>query len=399
MGQMRFVIPRPDRVAAGAAEQAYLAGPEGIPWECRTTLLEGALIVERDTRESGYLYFPWIVAGRGLVHALLGQPDGAAQGLSTCRSSWPAERSTACAIRPGPGKPPAWSIPAGLRRSCSTPRPPPSPAPRPARTIRPTRTDHADEAIRLGLEAGDLLVREYSQQVLAIRRDQQATLGTLLGSPAARAAGRRGRGQVPGRVQYGAGRHPLAGPGAAAGQHQWDATDRLVRMVPGKEPAASAWARSLQIDKHALPDWLFLDDGYDEVQASVLASRRSGRQALSRQGAALARRRPHESGRGIRILRGAAAAAGGRGRRSRPRRRSAHAAGRQLRSAVGRIHCQQGPGADAAALCRYARPRRARPGRRRPGNQLRLLARRHVAARSRWRSAGRSIAGRSSACR
>ena len=35
MGQMRFVIPRPERLVAGAAEQAYLAGAEGIPWECR----------------------------------------------------------------------------------------------------------------------------------------------------------------------------------------------------------------------------------------------------------------------------------------------------------------------------------------------------------------------------
>ena len=72
MGQMRFVIPRPDLVAAGATEQAYLAGPEGIPWECRTILQEGSMIVERDTRESGYLYFPWNVPGRGVVMLVSG---------------------------------------------------------------------------------------------------------------------------------------------------------------------------------------------------------------------------------------------------------------------------------------------------------------------------------------
>src|SRR5262245_49110277 len=65
MGQMRFVIPRPERLVAAATEQAYLAGAEGIPWECQVTLTGGALILERDTRESGYLHFPWKVPGRG----------------------------------------------------------------------------------------------------------------------------------------------------------------------------------------------------------------------------------------------------------------------------------------------------------------------------------------------
>jgi hypothetical protein len=72
MGQIRLVIPRPERLVAGAAEQAYLAGAEGIPWECRTTITAGAMSVERDTRESGYLYFPWQVAGRGQVELCSG---------------------------------------------------------------------------------------------------------------------------------------------------------------------------------------------------------------------------------------------------------------------------------------------------------------------------------------
>src|SRR6478609_3586533 len=67
MGQMRFVIPRPERLVPGAAEWAYLASADGVPWECRVTLAEEGVVIERDTRESGYLYFPWKVAGRGLV--------------------------------------------------------------------------------------------------------------------------------------------------------------------------------------------------------------------------------------------------------------------------------------------------------------------------------------------
>ena len=84
MGQMRFVIPRPERLAPGAAEQAYLASGDGIPWECRVVLADDDLSVERDTRESGYFYFPWKVTGRGLMQvyttgSLMEQPKSHCQ--------------------------------------------------------------------------------------------------------------------------------------------------------------------------------------------------------------------------------------------------------------------------------------------------------------------------------
>jgi hypothetical protein len=69
---MRFVVPQPERVVAEAAGQAYLAGAEGIPWECQTTIFPGAMLIERETRESGYLYFPWNVPGRGVVMLVSG---------------------------------------------------------------------------------------------------------------------------------------------------------------------------------------------------------------------------------------------------------------------------------------------------------------------------------------
>src|SRR3954447_21213416 len=72
MGQMLFVIPRPERVIPGVAEQAYLASADGVPWECRCTLSGEALTIERDTRESGYVHFPWKVTGRGLVQVCSG---------------------------------------------------------------------------------------------------------------------------------------------------------------------------------------------------------------------------------------------------------------------------------------------------------------------------------------
>jgi hypothetical protein len=268
MGQMRFIIPRPDRLVAGAEEQAYLAGGEGIPWECHTTLTEGALVIERDTRESGYLYFPWVVAGRGLVQLSSGSlmerlkaynlPVELARGtLNRLRNqAWMWQMA-------GMVIPQAFN---DIMLSATS-----------AFSLAATRQDewaecheHCDEAIRLGLEAGDLLTAEYAQQVLALRRNQQAPLGTLLGA----------------RLEK-----PLEGDAVTTflsacnmalvglhwpdlepqqGTYRWDATDQLVQWCQSQR-VRLCLGPLLQMDKHSLPDWLFLDDDYEEVQMSILS--------------------------------------------------------------------------------------------------------------------------------
>ena len=267
MGQMRFVIPRPERIVAGAADLAYLAGGEGIPWECRATQTGDALVIERDTRESGFLYFPWNVAGRGLMQLCSGSlmerpkpyhlPVELARGTLNRLRNQAFQWQTAGMIVPAPFFDALHSATIAFSKAATNQDDPAA------------AQDQADEAIRLALEAGDVLAAEFTQQVLAIRRSQTTTATTLLA----------------GRLQV-----PLEGEAAASfcsafnmalvsapwpeiepqyGDYQWEATDQLI-----------AWcqAQSLRIcmgplvlmDKHALPDWLFLDDDFEEVQASVL---------------------------------------------------------------------------------------------------------------------------------
>lgn len=268
MGQMRFVIPRPQRLVGGAAEQAYLAGAEGIPWECQTTLNGGALILERDTRESGYLYFPWKIPGRGQVQLSSGSlmerlkaynlPVELARGtLNRVRnqaSQWQQAGMTV---------PPAFD---DLIRTASLSFARAATGQEQAEAAQ----DQAEEAIRLGLEAADLLSREYTQQVLAIRRGQQPQFGTLLGARLAA---------------------PLAGEAAARflstfntvavsahwpdlepqlGRFNWEPTDRLVEWCQ-QHDLRLCFGPLVQMDKHALPDWVFLDEDFEEVQTSVLA--------------------------------------------------------------------------------------------------------------------------------
>jgi len=365
MGQMRFAIPRQGSLVAGAAEQAYLAGAEGIPWECVVTQVDETLIIERDTRESGYLHFPWKVAGRGLVQlssgSLMERPRAYHLPVELARGTLNRVRNQASQWQQA-----GMTIPAGFDAlvhaaslafgKAATGQHEPQ-----------TAQGHADEAIRLGLDAGDLLVREYTQQVLAIRRGQQASFGTLLGA----------------RVQA-----PLTGDAAKnfrltfntaaigtfwpdieplLGKYQWDATDRLVEWAQ-EQDLRLCMGPLVQMDRHALPDWLFLDEDFEEVQLSVLSfveavvKRYRGKVHLWHVAAGM-------------NLDGALE------HTEEQRLRLVVEAVDRVRAVDPRTPLVPGPGADAAALCRHAGPRRAGAGGRGAGAALRLLAGGHAAAR------------------
>ena len=65
MGQMRFLVPRPERISEALLQRAYLAGMDCIPWLSETHWDGSELIVVREIRESGNLYVPWPVVGQG----------------------------------------------------------------------------------------------------------------------------------------------------------------------------------------------------------------------------------------------------------------------------------------------------------------------------------------------
>ena len=267
MGQMLFAIPRPERLVPGAAEMAYLASGDAIPWECRVTLADDAMSIERDTRESGYLHFPWKAGERGLVQICSGSlmerpkpynlPVELARGtLNRLRNQASLWQSAGMVI---PTKftealHAATVAFAGAATNQNEPQ---------------EAQDKAEEAIGLGLDAAEVLCQEFAQQVLAIRRSQQTATSVLLGArlhapPTGEAAAKF---LAAFNMAVVSAHWPDLEP--KQGEFQWEATDRLV-----------AWAQEnnlrlcmgplVQMDKHSLPDWLFLDDGYEEVQASVL---------------------------------------------------------------------------------------------------------------------------------
>src|SRR5690606_15622864 len=65
MGLMRFLVPDPKRISAFGLECAYLAAPEGIPWRTWVSWSDNILVCRRDEEDSGQLFVPWLVEGRG----------------------------------------------------------------------------------------------------------------------------------------------------------------------------------------------------------------------------------------------------------------------------------------------------------------------------------------------
>ena len=65
MGITHFHVPQPDRLTPEAVRQCYMQGIEEVPW-LSNNVLEGSLLsIQRDATESGNLFVPWPVTGRG----------------------------------------------------------------------------------------------------------------------------------------------------------------------------------------------------------------------------------------------------------------------------------------------------------------------------------------------
>ena len=67
MGITSFFVPQPDRLTAQAVSQCYMQGIEEVPWQSSNTLKERLLSIQRASSDSGQLYIPWPVTGRGRV--------------------------------------------------------------------------------------------------------------------------------------------------------------------------------------------------------------------------------------------------------------------------------------------------------------------------------------------
>ena len=179
MGVMHFLVPRRDRVGADAAQRAYFAGIDEVPWLARIHWNDTGLTVQRTEFDSGNFFIPYVVDGRGelmLSTASLmerAQPyhlhvELARGTLNRLRNQLAAFRATGAAV------------PERLTELLHQAHQ------QFAEAV--TRRDDPDEAARLAditlqttLTAIDVLSAAYVQHSLSVRRSATGKLTTLLG--------------------------------------------------------------------------------------------------------------------------------------------------------------------------------------------------------------------------
>lgn len=267
MGQLRFVIPRPERIAHDAPQRAYFAGPEGVPWECRNSYHDGLLSLDRDARESGNLHFPWSVPGHGewmLSSASLMErarpynlPVELARGtINRLRNQSHLWQSAGMQLtEPFLAALKQASLEFGIAASSQA-----DPA---------VASDHSDASLVHAFSALKHLGRDYTHQVLAIRRGSGSPLGTLLGARVD---------AVPEKAlaanYLAAFNTALLAPcwreiEATAGQLNWESLDRQVQWCKD-HGLRICMGPLIALDLRNVPDWLYLWEGdFEELEGYI----------------------------------------------------------------------------------------------------------------------------------
>lgn len=269
MGQFTFDVDpsQQHRLAHALWPAAYVSGIEGVPWHTLSRLDGRRLTVQRDIDESGKLFLPWPIEGRGITS------------LSTC-SLRPQENAYALLLELARGslynvrtQSDLWSR-SGLRldeRFCSALQE------STARFLNASgaaddeyRDQECVAALALLEDTAQQLSDSYASQAIAYRKQRETKLGTLVGCSLPPGGG------VPphaadftaafntaavrmswGDIESDYGRLDFDGPDAAV---DW-ATGQGLRVIGGP---------LLDFQDRMLPHWLYLvEDNFHALLDSV----------------------------------------------------------------------------------------------------------------------------------
>ncbi|HJT30996.1 MAG TPA: endo-1,4-beta-xylanase [Pirellulales bacterium] len=267
-GSLRLVVPPTARFSPRLAEQAYMAGPDQIPWPCRTRLMGGELIVERGVADSGKFHMPWPVEGHGelmLSTATLMERDRPYQLLVELARGKVNQVRNQIADWQTIGLAVSAKVEAAIHKAVETL----------ARAVTsqhdiPRATELADRAIVLAHDAADLLVSSYADQALAVRHRHDTKLKTLLGANLGQE-----RLAMPLAAYYlkafNTAQVPLTWRTIEAGEsaYQWDLSDEQFAACQ-EHGLAVCGGPLVRLDAAALPDWIYLwEDDFASLQSFI----------------------------------------------------------------------------------------------------------------------------------
>ena len=268
MGLMRFIVSPADRITPEMAQQSYLSGIDRIPWRSRAQIANGQLALERSVSDSGNLFIPWNVEGRGRVtlstgslverdqpyHLPLELARGKVGQVRNQLADWQAiglmvpdevGQKTSEAMQHLAG--------AVIAEHGSEPS-----------------AQEAETAIRLALEAAERLGICYAEQALAVRRRASQKLSTLLGGDLG--ASLLDENTARQFLQtFNAASVPLAWHDVetSEGNYCWDVCDKQIEWCRANRLKVCA-GPLLQFDRRSLPDWIYLcEDDFDTLLSFV----------------------------------------------------------------------------------------------------------------------------------
>jgi hypothetical protein len=259
MGQMRFLVTPAERITEEMLRQAHLTGLDRVSWQTRAVGKGGQLVVHRAVSDSANLQVPWPVEGRGLLTLKTGS---LMEGPAAYHLPLELARGTVAQLREQSAE---WqligvSVPerivAQIKEATEL-------LGRAAvgQHDRAASAGLAEEAIRVALEAGDLLAAAYAEQATAARRRAATRTPACLGGD----LGDRPPGEAiagPFLEAFNTANVPLAWHQieSSEGVCEWDAADRQIAWCEDRKLRVCA-GPLLKFHDAALPDWLFLYEG------------------------------------------------------------------------------------------------------------------------------------------
>ncbi len=268
MGRMRFLVHPPNRLTADSAKRVYICGYDLTPWQSRSRLENGELIIDREIDDSGNVMVPWAI-------------DGEAEIMLSTATLIENERPYVLAVELARGKInqvrnqlAEWqsiglSVPQALhdtlRRALE------------CFSQAVTQQDDVEKSSRLAeqglaiaLDASRQLIACYTQQAIAARHRQAPKLPTWLASSLGHAL-----------LDEATARRYLSAFNAAVvpltwravevneGEYEWNVYDRQIAWCRSHK-VATIGGPLLQLGGQGVPDWLYLWEGdFDNILAFV----------------------------------------------------------------------------------------------------------------------------------
>lgn len=267
MGQMQFLVSPAQRITEEVLQLAYLSGMDRMPWPVDVLADEDCITLERDVSDSACLTIPWHVEGHGVLAlttaTLIERPEPYHLPLELARGTINQLRNQLFDWQTiGLAVPTAvtdklveaidqfsWAVVA--EDDAGSP-------------------GQAQSAIRIALDASQILAAAYAEQVIAARRRMTgklpALLGGELGSPMLEETAARqfftafNAALVP---------IPWRDVEASEGSFAWSFCDQQIQWCRSHGLKVCA-GPLVQLDARGLPDWVYLwEDDFDALLAAA----------------------------------------------------------------------------------------------------------------------------------